>query len=90
MLALLELIVHAMKHGERRRSGRKNLSQDFERLSLAVAIANDLTRSEDVSILCGGSLDQLPQHFARLDTLERSHSLPTLSPTGDQSCAGER
>jgi len=90
MLNLLELLVHAMKHGERRRGGRKNLAQDLERLLPAAALAASLTRSDEVSILCGGSLDQLPQAFARLDTLDRSRSLATLSPNGKQSCAAER
>jgi len=82
---ILEGFFHTMKHGERRRSGRKNLAQDFERLPPAAALAANLTRSDYVSIICGGSLDQLPQAFARLDARDRSRSLATLSPNGKQS-----
>lgn len=86
---ILEGFFHTMKHGERRRSGRKNLAQDFERLPPAAALAANLTRSDYVSIICGGSLDQLPQAFARLDARDRSRSLATLSPNQKQSCGVE-
>lgn len=76
---ILEGFFHTMKHGERRRSGRKNLAQDFELLSPAAALAANLIRPDYVLIVCGGSLDQLPQAFARLDARDRSRPLPTLS-----------
>jgi len=85
---ILEGFFHTMKHGERRRSGRKNLAQDFERLPPAAALAANLTRSDYVSIICG-SLDQLPQAFARLDARDRSRSLATVSTNGKQSCEVE-
>lgn len=81
---ILEGFFHTMKHGERRRSGRKDLAQDFERLPPAAALAANLTRSDYVSILCG-SLDQLPQAFARLDARDRRRSLATVATYGKQS-----
>jgi len=84
---ILEGFFHTMKHGERRRSGRKDLAQDFERLPPAAALAANLTRPDYVSIICGGSLDQLPQAFARLDAPDRRRSLATpLSTNGKPSC----
>jgi len=61
-----ETYFHALKHGERRRSGRKVLTQDLEKLPPAAALAMNLTHSDYVSIVCG-SLDNLPAAFARLD-----------------------
>jgi hypothetical protein len=55
-----------LKHGERRRSGRKILTQDFERLPPAAALAVNLSCPDYVEILCG-SLDRLPSAFAGLD-----------------------
>jgi hypothetical protein len=72
---ILESFFHGMKHGERRRSGRKILTQDFERLPAAAALALNLTHPDYVALLCG-SLEQLPRAFARLDEAHRSQSLP--------------
>lgn len=83
---ILEGFFHTMKHGERRRSGRKDLAQDFERLPPAAALAANLTRPDYVSIACGGSLDQLPQAFARLDAGDRRRSLAARSTNGKPSC----
>ena len=55
-----------MKRGERRRSGRKILTQDFERLPPAAALVPNLLKSDYVALLCG-SLDDLPAAFAKLD-----------------------
>ncbi|MGH8246175.1 MAG: hypothetical protein ACREUU_07060, partial [Gammaproteobacteria bacterium] len=67
---VLESYFHALKHGERRRSGRKILTQDFERLPPAAALAANLKHADYVSIVCG-SLDRLPEAFARLDLRTR-------------------
>jgi hypothetical protein len=67
---------HALKHGERRRSGRKVLTYDFEGLPAAAALASNLQRLDYVEILCG-SLDQLPQAFADLDQTRRRRDLAT-------------
>ena len=55
-----------LKHGERRRSGRKNLGQDLEYLLPETTLAYNLRRSDYVEIVCG-SLDNLPLSFAQLD-----------------------
>jgi hypothetical protein len=67
---------HQLKHGERRRSGRKVLTYDFEGLPAAAALACNLERPDYVEILCG-SLDQLPQAFAGLDQARRRRDLAT-------------
>jgi hypothetical protein len=72
---ILEGFFHTLKHGERRRSGRKILTQDLEQLPPAAALAFNLTRPDYVEIVCG-SLDRLPRAFARLDLADRSRSLP--------------
>ena len=59
-----------MKHGERRRSGRKNLAQDFEFLPPESALVQNLNHPDYVAIVCG-SLDRLPQVFAEMDAAER-------------------
>jgi hypothetical protein len=65
-----ENFFHRMKHGERRRSGRKILTHDFENLPAEAALAENLRHPDYVSILCG-SLDELPAAFARLDAQRR-------------------
>ncbi len=70
----LESLFHAIKHGERRRSGRKILTQDFEVLPPAAALTTNLRRPDYVSLLCG-SLDQLADAFAQLDAPNRSRSI---------------
>lgn len=62
----LEGFFKAMKHDERRRSGRKNLTHDFENLPPAAALAYNLNRPDYVSIICG-SLDCLHEAFAKID-----------------------
>ena len=59
-----------MKHRERRRSGRKVLTQDFERLPPAAALVPNLEKPDYIAILCG-SLETLPAAFAELDALRR-------------------
>ena len=92
----LESFFRGMKHGERRRSGRKILTQDFERLPAAAALAVNLTRADYVEIVCGGSLDRLPAAFATLDADHSSHAIaaaaspPTLVETASLSRADRR
>jgi len=71
----LESYFHGLKHGERRRSGRKILTQDFERLPPAAALAVNLTHADYVEIICRGSLDRLPAAFAALDAGNRTRSV---------------
>ncbi len=78
---LLEGFNRALKQGERRRSGRKILSNDFEHMQPEAALARNLLCSDYVEILCG-SLERLPQAFAELDADRRRRLL-----TADQSSA---
>lgn len=61
----LERFFRDLKHDERRRSGRKILTQDLEHLPPAAALARNLTRPDYIEILCG-SLAELPAAFAQL------------------------
>jgi hypothetical protein len=72
---LLEAFFGFVKHGERRRSGRKNLGQDLEQLPAGALLAQNLAHSDYVEILCG-SLDNLPREFAKLDSSDRRYALP--------------
>ena len=71
---VLESFFRRMKQGERRRSGRKVLTYDFERLPAGAALVSNLTRPDYVEILCG-SLDRLPEAFAELDAAQRDEKL---------------
>jgi hypothetical protein len=84
----LEGLFHAIKHGERRRSGRKGLTQDLESLPPAAALAQNLSDPDYVSVLCG-SLDQLPRIFARLDSTSRARArmAPKAMADGDGTAA---
>jgi hypothetical protein len=72
---LLEAFFGGLKHGERRRSGRKTLTQDLENFPGAAPLAANLTKPDYVEILCN-SLDQLPRAFATLDEEDRRLALP--------------
>jgi len=69
-----EGVFHTLKHGERRRSGRKNLGQDLELLPPGALLAMNLTRPDYVEIVCG-NLGRLAQLFAGLDASNRGCSL---------------
>jgi len=89
---ILEGFFHELKHGERRRSGRKILTQDLEQLPAAAVLARNLTEPDYVAVLCG-TLDELPRAFSRLDLADRSRSLParlrnSASP-GREGTSGE-
>jgi hypothetical protein len=68
-----EGLFHHFKRGERRRCGRKVLSQDMEQLPPAAILALNLKDPDYLAILCG-SLDKLPQEFAALDADNRRRS----------------
>lgn len=70
---VLEGFFRNLKHGERRRSGRKVLTYDFECLPAAAALVANLARPDYVEILCG-SLDRLPQAFMEIDADQRAMS----------------
>ena len=63
-----------MKHDERRRSGRKILTHDFENLPPAAALVYNLNCPDYVSIVCG-SLECLHEAFAKLDFEKRQKNL---------------
>jgi hypothetical protein len=63
---VLEGFYRSMKQGERRRSGRKTLADDFEHLPAEAALARNLLCPDYVEIVCG-SLDRLANAFAQLD-----------------------
>jgi len=77
---VLESWFGSLKHRERRRSGRKILTQDFERLPPSVAFAANLDRTDYVEILCG-SRGNLPAAFAKLDAV-RPRAAPAAQRTG--------
>jgi hypothetical protein len=92
----LEGFFRNLKHGDRRRSGRKILTQDLEQMPAGAALAMNLTCPDYVQIVCG-SLDQLPAAFAELDargqgptrrrtgdTAETDHTVSSSLPTADK------
>jgi hypothetical protein len=68
---LLENSFKHMKHGERRRSGRRILTQDLEQLPAEAMLAYNLEKDDYVNIVCG-SLDRLPEAFAQLDQAKQA------------------
>jgi hypothetical protein len=77
---LLENYFKQIKHLERRRSGRKNLTQDLEHLPASAALVHNLKDAKYVSIVCG-SLDNLAKAFAQLDQEEQSRRQKGLPST---------
>jgi hypothetical protein len=70
----LEGFFKGMKHDERRRSGRKILTHDFENLPPAAALVYNLNYPDYVSIVCGSAeclQDALQDAFANLDFEKR-------------------
>ena len=78
---LAEGFFNGLKHGERRRSGRKVLSQDLEDLPPAAALTQNLKKPDYVTMLCG-SLDVLPEAFATID--KTPHNLANCPAIGDE------
>lgn len=75
----IENLFKGWKHGERQRSGRKNLTQDIEHCPAEALLAHNLKCPEYVAIVCG-SLDRLDQAFAELDREDRERKLKGLPP----------
>lgn len=71
-----------LKQEERKRSGRKVLTKDFEDLAEGVPLIKNLKKPDYVEILCG-SLENLPVAIAKLDCEERVKRY--LKPTPTQS-----
>ncbi len=78
---VLESFFRGVKHDERRRSGRKVLTQDFEHLPPGAVLARNLRHEDYVAIVCG-RLDQLPRAFAALDAkaLRERQAAPSPAP----------
>ena len=70
---ILEGLHRGVKQGERRRSGRKVLTDDFEHLPPKAVLARNLLRPDYVEIVCG-TLDDLPRAFAELDAHRRQRA----------------
>ena len=75
------------KHDERRRSGRKNLTQDLEHLPAEATLVYNLEHADYVTLMCG-SLDRLPEAFARLDHDQREQYLRGLPADDPQQDLG--
>ena len=71
---ILEGFFKGMKHSERRRSGRKVLTQDFEDLPAGAALVYNLKHEDYVAIVCG-SLEKLPQAFTKIDLAKKQRTL---------------
>jgi hypothetical protein len=76
---ILEGFFHGIKHGERRRSGRKVLTKDFEDLPAAAALARNLDHPDYVALLCG-TIENLPGAFAELDAVRHQDALQDEMP----------
>jgi len=72
---VLESQFHKLKRKERRRSGRKILTRDFETIPPAAALAMNLSDPEYVNFVCG-SLELLPIQFSNIDReLSANHAI---------------
>lgn len=76
---ILEGFYRGMKQGERRRSGRKTLADDFEHLPPEAALARNLLCPDYVEIVCG-AMDRLALAFSELDVANRSRVLTADQP----------
>jgi len=77
----LEGFNRTMKKGERRRSGRKTLTDDFEHLAAEAAIVPNLRCGDYVEIVCR-SLERLPSAFAAIDE-EKRRNLQAADPLAE-------
>jgi len=73
---ILERLFGHEKHRERRRSGRKNLTQDLEQMPAEAFLALNLEKQDYLDVVCGGKIELLPAAFAELDAGDRSRALP--------------
>jgi len=84
----LEGFNRTLKKGERRRSGRKTLADDFEHLAAEAALVPNLRCGDYVEILCG-SLEQLPSALAAIDE-DKRRKLQAAEPSAEaDSCPHE-
>jgi hypothetical protein len=73
---LLEKLFGKSKRRERRRSGRKNLTQDLEHMPAEALLALNLENQAYLDIVCNGKIENLAIAFAKLDEGNHSQSLP--------------
>ncbi len=83
-----EGLFHAIKHDERRRSGRKTLTQDLEHLPASAALARNLRDADYVSLICG-HLENLPATFAELDRQQTNRSSLLSQPDAEAAAHSE-
>jgi hypothetical protein len=67
------------KHGERERTGFKNLGYVLETMPAEALLVQNLLDDDYVAVLCG-SIDKLPAAFAELDQKKREASLRDETP----------
>jgi hypothetical protein len=72
------------KHGERERTGFKNLGHVLETIPAEALLATNLRDDDYVSILCG-AIDKLPRAFAELDRKERESRLQNEAPQNTEN-----
>ena len=77
---LLETFFHELKHRERRRSGRKNLGNDFESIPASIAVTANLLDNDYVKIICG-SLNSLPLLFSQIDQVNKFNAYSQEAPS---------
>jgi hypothetical protein len=78
----LESLFSVNKRGIRRRTGRKHLTRDLEDLPPKAVLVENLRNPAYVRIVCG-SLENLPDAFANLDTPVIVHSALRPRPDAD-------
>jgi hypothetical protein len=78
-----------LKHNERRRSGRKNLTQDLEHLPAEATLVYNLEHTDYVTLVCG-SLDRLASAFAHLDIEQREKRLKGTTDDDQQQELGTK
>jgi len=84
---LAENFFGGVKHDERRRSGHKNLGYILEHLPDEAALVRNLVHDDYVATVCG-SLDDLPNTFAKLDRQERETRLNAKPPQDQEEDLG--
>ena len=78
-----------LKHNERRRSGRKNLTQDLEHLPAEATLVYNLEHTDYVTLVCG-SLDRLASAFAHLDIEQHEKRLKGTTDDDQQQKLGTK
>ncbi len=78
-----------LKNDVRRRSGRKNLTQDLERLPAEATLVYNLEHADYVTLVCG-SLDRLAEAFAHLDLERHEKRLKGLAVDDQQQDLGTK